>query len=161
MSRRTSQFPLNRDQVRDLLERAGIQPTQQRVDIAHLLFQRPQHLSADQVLEQVNRHYGHVSKATIYNTLGLFVRHGLINEVSIEPDRTLFDSNTSEHHHVYDLDTGELSDLPAGCLAIQGDLGLPEGTRVEGLDVVVRVRSGAGREGAAPPSRQDRGFHLD
>lgn len=126
-----------------MLERFGIQPTQQRIDIAHLLFQRPQHLSADQVLAQVNAAYGHVSKATVYNTLGLFVRHGLINEVLIEPDRTLYDSNTADHHHVYNMDTGELSDIPAGRLAIQGDLGLPEGTEIEGMEVVVRVRSRA------------------
>lgn len=128
-----------------MLERFGIQPTQQRVDIAHLLFQRPQHLSADQVLAQVNTAYRHVSKATVYNTLGLFVRHGLINEVLTAPDRTLYDSNTSDHHHVYNLDTGELSDIPAGRLAIQGDLGLPEDTEIEGMDLVVRIRSRHGQ----------------
>ena len=141
MNQRNDNFPLERSQVRAMLERFGIQPTQQRVDIAHLLFQRPQHLSADQVLAQVNTAYRHVSKATVYNTLGLFVRHGLINEVLTAPDRTLYDSNTSDHHHVYNLDTGELSDIPAGRLAIQGDLGLPEGTEIEGMDLVIRIRS--------------------
>lgn len=141
MNERVHGFPLERDQIKVMLERFGIQPTQQRIDIAHLLFQRPQHLSADQVLAQVNAAYGHVSKATVYNTLNLFVRNRLINEVLIEPDRTLYDSNTSDHHHVYNLDTGELSDIPAGQLAIRGDLGLPENTEIEGMDVVVRIRS--------------------
>ena len=124
-----------------MLERFGIQPTQQRIDIAHFLFQRPQHLSADQVLAQVNATYGHVSKATVYNTLNLFVQNRLINEVLVEPDRTLYDSNTSDHHHVYNMDTGELADIPARQLAIRGDLGLPEGTEIEGMDVVVRIRT--------------------
>lgn len=141
MSERADRFPVERDEVRAMLSRFGIQPTKQRIDIAHLLFQRPQHVSAEQVLDGVNAVYGHVSKATVYNTLNLFVRYGLINEVLIEPDRTLYDSNTSDHHHVYNLDTGELSDIPAGRLAIQGDLGLSEDTEIEGMEVLVRVRS--------------------
>lgn len=135
------QFPLDREQVATLLEDHGILPTQQRVDIAHLLFQRPQHLAAEQVLAQVNADYGHVSKATVYNTLGLFVRRGLVREVLIEPGRTFYDSNTRDHHHVYNLDTGELSDIPASTVEISGDPGLPSGTRVEGLDLVIRVRN--------------------
>lgn len=138
------QFPLDRDQVAALLEDYGILPTQQRVDIAHLLFQRPQHLAAEQVLAQVNADYGHVSKATVYNTLGLFVRRGLVREVLIEPGRTFYDSNTRDHHHVYNLDTGELSDIPASTVEIRGDPGLPTGTRVEGLDLVIRVRNERG-----------------
>ena len=133
-------FPLNRDEVSELLESHGILPTQQRIDIAHLLFQRAQHLAAEQVLAQVNDAYGHVSKATVYNTLGLFVRRGLVREVLIEPGRTFYDSNTRDHHHLYNVDTGELCDIPARSVEIDGDLGLPEGTEVEGMDLVIRVR---------------------
>ena len=149
MTKKHHHFPLDRDAVRAMLTGAGIQPTQQRIDIAHLLFQRPQHLSAEQVLARVNDGYGHVSKATVYNTLNLFVRQGLISEVLIEPDRTLYDSNTADHHHVYNVDTGELADIPAGRLAIQGDLGLPEDTEIEGMEVLVRVRGRPG-ETASP-----------
>lgn len=140
MSELKRQFSLNRDQVSDLLEEHGILPTQQRIDIAFLLFQRPQHLAAEQVLAQVNDCYGHVSKATVYNTLGLFVRCGLVREVLIEPGRTFYDSNTRDHHHLYNVDTGELCDIPARSVAIEGDLGLPAGTEVEGMDLVIRVR---------------------
>lgn len=134
-------FPLDRDQVAALLERHHILATQQRVDIAHLLFQRPQHLAAEQVLAQVNATYGHVSKATVYNTLGLFVRRGLVREVVIEPGRTFYDSNTHDHHHIYNVDTGELSDIPASSVAIDGGPTLPAGTEVEGMDLVIRVRN--------------------
>jgi len=134
-------FPLDRHQVASLLERHGILATQQRVDIAHLLFQRAQHLAAEQVLAQVNATYGHVSKATVYNTLGLFVRRGLVREVLIEPGRTFYDSNTHDHHHIYNVDTGELADIPANCVAIDGAPALPAGTQVEGMDLVIRVRN--------------------
>ena len=137
----TYNFPLDRYEVSALLERHGILPTQQRIDIAHLLFQRAQHLAAEQVLARVNADYGHVSKATVYNTLGLFVRRGLVREVLIEPGRTFYDSNTRDHHHLYNVDSGQLSDIPASSVHIDGDPGVPNGTEIEGMDLVIRVRN--------------------
>jgi len=134
-------LPLDREQVSQLLEDHGILPTQQRIDIAHLMFQRPQHLAAEQVLGQVNRRYGHVSKATVYNTLGLFVRRGLVREVLIEPGRVFYDSNTRDHHHVYNVESGQLSDIPASSVNIEADPGILDGTEIEGMDLVIRVRN--------------------
>ncbi|MDX1609826.1 MAG: transcriptional repressor [Halofilum sp. (in: g-proteobacteria)] len=142
MTHSTHKFPLDRDEVGTLLESHGILPTQQRIDIAHMMFQRPQHLAAEQVLAAVNERYGHVSKATVYNTLGLFVRNGLVREVLIEPGRVFYDSNTRDHHHVYNVDSGELSDIPASSVDIKADPHLPRGTRIEGMDLVIRVRNG-------------------
>ena len=144
MMQEERQFPMSRERVAELLYEHGILPTQQRVDIAHLLFQRAQHLAAEQVLAQVNAAYGHVSKATVYNTLGLFVRRGLVREVLIEPGRTFYDSNTRDHHHLYNVDTGDLSDVPASSVQIDGDPVLPAGTEVEGMDLVIRVRNSGG-----------------
>lgn len=141
-------YPLDREEVGALLEAHGILPTQQRVDIAVLLFQRAQHLAAEQVLAQVNSHYGHVSKATVYNTLGLFVRKGLLREVLIEPGRTFYDSNTRDHHHVYDVDTGELEDIPASSVRIETDPAMVGASEVEGMDLVIRVRRHHERSGA-------------
>ncbi len=141
MTQPAHKLPLERDEVARLLDEHGILPTQQRIDIAHLLFQRPQHLAAEQVLARVNERYGHVSKATVYNTLGLFVRRGLVREVLIEPGRVFYDSNTRDHHHVYNVDSGQLSDIPASCVAIEADPGLPAGTEIEGMDLVIRVRN--------------------
>ena len=141
MTHPAHKLPLDREEVARLLDQHGILPTQQRIDIAHLLFQRPQHLAAEQVLARVNERYGHVSKATVYNTLGLFVRRGLVREVLIEPGRVFYDSNTRDHHHVYNVDSGQLSDIPASCVAIEADPGLPAGTEIEGMDLVIRVRN--------------------
>ena len=64
-----------------------ILPTQQRLQIAQLLLVRDQHLSADQVLELVNATGSRVSKATVYNTLGLFAHKGILREVNVDPSR--------------------------------------------------------------------------
>jgi len=146
-------YPLDRDQVSDLLEAHDILPTQQRVDIAYLLFQRAQHLAAEQVLAQVNSHYGHVSKATVYNTLGLFVRKGLLREVLIEPGRTFYDSNTRDHHHVYDVESGDLSDIPASSVAIRTDPSVLGEADIEGMDLVIRVRRSGQRDDTDPEAR--------
>jgi len=57
------------------------------------MYERDQHLSADAILERVNLDASttNVSKATVYNTLKLFVREGILREVAIDPQRILFD----------------------------------------------------------------------
>lgn len=126
-----------------LLLRRGITPTQQRRHIARILFARPQHLSAEQILERVNCEQHLASKATVYNTLGLFARKGLVREVVVDPSKIFYDSNTGLHHHFYNTDTGELEDIEAGCLAIDQLPRLPKGTELDGVDVIIRVRSKA------------------
>jgi len=134
-------YPLDKAGVVELLQRYGIMPTQQRIDIAHYLFQRAQHLSAEAVLAGVNARRERVSKATVYNTLGLFVRNGLVREVLIEPERVFYDSNTRPHQHIYNIDTGELSDLRDGSVQVRQLPTLPEGTEIDSLEVIIRVRN--------------------
>ena len=123
------------------LRKVGITPTQQRVQIAEILFSRPRHMSADQVLAVVNRDGPIASKATIYNTLGLFARKGLLREVIVDPSKVFYDSNTAVHHHFFNVDTGELTDIPSDDLILTRMPELPEGTESVGIDVIFRIRS--------------------
>jgi len=128
-----------------MLKSHGILPTQQRLLIARVLFGRNQHLSADQVMHQVNGSRDRVSKATVYNTLGLFARKGLVREVIVDPSRVFYDTNTGEHHHFYNIDTGELRDIDAGEIRIDTLPELPAGTTAQGVGVIIRV-STAGQQ---------------
>ncbi len=132
---------LNKEKVAELLQSRGITPTQQRVEIGAILFSRPQHLSAERVLQLVNQGSAQVSKATVYNTLGLFAEKGLVREVIVDPTKVFYDSNTHPHHHVYDVTTGQLSDIGADEVAVSRLPELPEDMTVEAVEVVVRVRS--------------------
>jgi Fur family iron response transcriptional regulator len=132
---------LDRREVIDMLQRHEVTPTQQRVEIAQMLFARPQHLSADQLLAQVNSESNHVSKATVYNTLNLFASKGLVREVIVDPSRVFYDSNTSQHHHFFNVDTGELTDVPLPTLSMEQLPSLPQGTVAAGVDVIIRLRS--------------------
>ena len=138
---RTSHY--TRDNIGDLLRAHGINPTHQRIEIAHALFSRGEHLSADQVLATVNDRHSETSKATVYNTLNLFLEKKLIREVIVDPNKVFYDPNTAPHHHFYNVDTGELTDIDAGPIAISGLPQLPDGMVTEGVDIIVRVRSTA------------------
>ena len=132
---------LSTEKVTELLQSREITPTQQRLQIGAILFSGPQHFSAEQVLQLVNQGGAQVSKATVYNTLGLFAEKGLVREVIIDPAKTFFDSNTEPHHHIFDVSTGELSDVSAEDIALSRLPDLPENVSVESVEVVVRVRS--------------------
>jgi len=122
------------------LEASGIYPTPQRVKIAQVILPKQQHMSADNVLQAVNMAESSVSKATVYNTLGLFASKGLVREVIVDPSKVFYDSNTSTHHHFYNVDTGELSDIGADDLLIDRLPAMPEATELDGVDVIVRLR---------------------
>lgn len=141
MSLSSIQFPLAPAAIRELLLAAGIQATAQRVRIAEVLYAGAQHLSAEQVRQRVSEAGERVSKATVYNTLGLFAARGLIREVIVDRGSVFYDSTTAHHHHFYDVDRGELTDIPPEALALQGEPALPDGTRLEGVDIIIRVRS--------------------
>jgi Fur family transcriptional regulator, iron response regulator len=136
-------WPLSKSEVINLLERHDIIPTQQRVEIAQVLFARPQHLAAEQVLSLVNQEQSVASKATVYNTLGLFANKGLIREVIVDPTRIFYDPNTNQHHHFYNVDTGSLMDIKDEQVTIANFPNPPEGTVTEAVDVIVRVRNSA------------------
>ena len=131
---------MQQEKTADQLRAHGINPTNQRIKIAQLLFSRREHLSAEEVFALVNGESARVSKATVYNTLGLFAARGLVREVIADPERVFYDPNTTPHHHFYDTTTGKLMDIPAEEVQISALPALPEGMRMEGVEVIVRVR---------------------
>lgn len=134
-------FPLARDGVVSLLRQFDISPTRQRVEIAEYLFQCHQHLSADQILEGVTDLGAHVSRATVYNTMGLFSRKGVVREVLIDRERVFYDSNLEDHQHLYNIETGELTDIYDADLIGIAVPNLPDGCKVVATDVVFKVSS--------------------
>lgn len=129
--------------ISDFLADHGIKPTRQRVAIATHMFEQDQHLSADVILDRVNKDPSttNVSKATVYNTLKLFVRAGILREVAIDPQRILFDTNTHNHHHVLNVETGEIRDIQPLDIDLSHFSELDNCESIHGVDLVVKVRS--------------------
>ena len=134
-------MPYTRDALVEILRRHDINPTHQRIEIALALFARGEHLSADQILAIVNDRHSETSKATVYNTLNLFLEKKLIREVIVDPNKVVYDPNTEPHHHLYNVDTGELTDIDASRIEVSGLPQLPDGMVTDGVDIIVRVRS--------------------
>lgn len=138
-------FDRQNDSVSQTLRSHGVIPTAQRVQIGRMVLTRPTHFSAEQLYEQVNESGGYVSKATVYNTLGLFVEKGLLRQVLVDPSKVFYDSNMAPHHHFYDVESGELADIEASDIQIGALPEAGEGVEIEGVDVVVRIRRSADR----------------
>ena len=130
-----------RERAAGILESRDITPTPQRVEIARILLARPQHLCAEQVLCALKDGELAVSKATVYNTLGLFAEKGLVREVIVNPSKVFYDSNCSDNHHFYDVDSCTLTDIDAREIVVDALPDAPQGKVVDRVDVIVRVRS--------------------
>ena len=131
---------MQRAEIMVEFERCGILATPQRLEIAGLLLERPQHLSAEQIIEQLRQGGSGVSKATVYNTLNLFVERGLIKECIVDPERRFYDSNTRAHHHFYDVDTGQLTDIAHDLIKFAELPELPADGSVDQVEVLIKVR---------------------
>jgi len=129
----------------DVLERmrgAQLRPTRQRMALAKLLFENEsRHVTAETLHAEALGEGIQVSLATIYNTLHQFTGAGLMREVVVDPGKTYFDTNMTEHYHFYFPETGALVDIPEGDLDISKMPALPDGTEVGRMDVVIRLQN--------------------
>ncbi len=119
---------------------AGLRPTRQRLALGALLFGAgDRHVTAEELhLEAVNAGE-RVSLATVYNTLHQFRQAGLLRELAVDGTRIYFDTNTSNHNHYFVESAGELVDIPAGSIRVDGLPEPPPGMRIAHVDVVVRL----------------------
>ena len=145
-----------------------LRPTKARIRVGMLLLESPKHLSAAQVYLGSPKHlsanqkclsadrthisanqifdwlteHGHcISKATVYNTLNVFAKHGVVNEVAVDPTRMYYDSTTSPHHHFYNTDTGQLTDIPRENISVENIPRLPDNTEIEDLEIVIKIKN--------------------
>jgi len=125
--------------LKKLLRTHHINPTQQRLEIASILFNKHQHISADQVLDILSRANKRVSKATVYNSLGLFAENGLLREVIVDPTKVFYDTNTSQHHHFYNTSTGKLEDIGSDEILIHKLPSQPKGTKIDSVEIILKI----------------------
>ncbi len=133
------------------LRAAGVTPTLQRMAVASVLLSQAAHMTAEQVMAQARERLPDLSRATVYAVLQLFVQKGLLKELPIDGAATVYDSNTSPHHHFYDVVTGEVADLPLDQLQVLGVDRALAGLELAGVDVIVRVRGLSQAARAAAP----------
>lgn len=125
----------------DRLKSVGLRPTRQRMALAKLLFEGPdRHISAEKLHDEALRENIRVSLATVYNTLHQFTEAGLLREVVVEPSRSYFDTNTTNHYHFFHTKSATLSDIPDDAVELSGLPDAPAGTEIERVDIIIRVK---------------------
>lgn len=127
------------------LQSAGLRATPKRIAIGGLLFDgADRHVTADDVAMIARKAGVRVSLATVYNTLNQFVAAGLMKRITLDTDRTYFDTNVSEHHHLFFEEDGMLHDIPGDTVRVEGLPEIPSGSKVRCVEVIVRM-SGDGK----------------
>jgi Fur family transcriptional regulator, iron response regulator len=123
----------------------GIQPSAQRVAVAEYVLHTNEHPSADEVFARVRKRLPVLSRATVYNTLNLFVAKGLLKELILAEGKVVFDPKTDAHHHFIDDVTGLIHDVPWDAVRVHEVDKLP-GLKVREYQVVMRGSASRARE---------------
>lgn len=131
----------NKTDLVEKLRASGLRPTRQRLALGKLLFSgMDRHVTAEGLHAEAVKAGAQLSLATVYNTLHQFTGAGLLRQVSVDNDRTYFDTNTGEHHHFYFKDRDLLADIPGEAVRIDGLPRAPHGTEIECVEVIVRLK---------------------
>jgi Fe2+ or Zn2+ uptake regulation protein len=141
---------MSRD-VAAVLREHGIQPSAQRLAVAEYVLATCDHPSAEEVLQEAQRNLPMISRATVYNTLNLFVQKRLLREHVLAAGRTVFDCNMAPHHHFVDEATGDIHDVPWEALSVDR-IGRLTGYDIREYMVVLRGT----KRPARPPQKRRR-----
>ena len=128
----------------DKLRTSGLRPTRQRLKICEVLFNRDKtfHFTINDLAKNISEKLNEkISLATIYNTVHAFKDKGYLKEITINSDKSYFDTNITSHHHFYDEDTNQLIDCnnnEIGKVKIKNNI---TGKKISSVEVLVRVAS--------------------
>ena len=126
------------------LRETGLRPTKQRVKICEVLFNREKtfHFTINDLVKKISEELNEkISLATVYNTVHSLQKKGYLREISINSDKSYFDTNTTVHHHFYDEDTHQLIDCDENEIENVNVKNNITGKKISSVEVLVRVAS--------------------
>ena len=123
------------------LENDGLRPTKQRMILTKLLFEKgKRHVSAEELYDEVRKEDRKISLATVYNTLKQFTKLGIIKEIVVDQNKSLYCNNNKSHYHLYIEDEGKVVDIPTENINLDVP-SIPACLNLHNIDVIVRVRT--------------------
>ena len=128
----------------DRLKLSGLRATKQRLAICKMLFGRSEtfHFSIENLKKIFEKNTkNRISLATLYNTVNAFRKNGYLKEISLKGNKTFYDTNTKNHHHFYDEDTGKLIDIKSEDVLVSKVSRIPNGKKIREIEVTVRIAS--------------------
>ena len=126
------------------LRNSGLRPTKQRLKICEVLFntEKTFHFTINDLSKTISEKLSEkISLATVYNTVHAFKKKGYLKEISINSDKSYFDTNTSIHHHFYDEDTNELIDCNENDIDSINIKNNSTGKKINSVEVLIKVAS--------------------
>tara|TARA_Y100001970_G_scaffold267922_1_gene358500 strand:+ start:1668 stop:2084 length:417 start_codon:yes stop_codon:yes gene_type:complete len=132
----------NNNDFTDKLRSSGLRPTKQRLQICKILFDRKEtfHFTVNSLSKIIEKKFNsRISLATVYNTIQSFKKKGFLKEISINADKSYYDTNISNHHHFFDENSKELIDLnPNDVGKINIKKNIP-GKKINSVEVLVKI----------------------
>ena len=126
----------------DRLRSSGLRPTKQRLALCKVLFDRKEtfHFTINNLKKKIEKSTkSKISLATVYNTVHAFKNKGYLKEISLQGNKTFFDTNSKSHHHFYDQDTGDLIDIKNEDINVSKLPSAPKGKKIKDIEVTVSV----------------------
>ena len=126
------------------LRELGLRPTKQRVKMCEVLFNREKtfHFTINDLVKKISEELNEkISLATVYNTVHALQKKGYLKEISINSDKSYFDTTTTVHHHFYDEDTHQLIDCNENEIENVNVKNNITGKKINSVEVLVRVAS--------------------
>ena len=128
----------------DKLRNSGLRPTKQRLQICEVLFntEKTFHFTINELEQKIKDKIDNkISLATVYNTVHAFKKNGYLKEISLQGNKTFFDTNSTSHHHFYDQDTGNLIDIKNEDIAVSKLPTIPKGKKIKKVEITVSLEN--------------------
>ncbi|MBT4680020.1 MAG: transcriptional repressor [Flavobacterium sp.] len=126
------------------LRSSKLRPTRQRISIAEFLFNREKtfHFTIENLNKNINKkdNLENISLATIYNTVEAFKKAGHLKEILTNNNTSYFDTNISSHHHFYDDQTNELTDINFNDIEVTKVPHAPKGKKIKNVEVIISLQ---------------------
>lgn len=86
--------------IADKLRSEGYKVTPQRVAIYHVLHGSHEHPTAEMIYQNLREEHPSMSLATVYKTMEIFEKIGVVRVLDMGDDRSRYDWDTTKHSHV-------------------------------------------------------------
>ena len=129
------------DKYEKLYRKLNVTPTKQRLDLAHLIFEKKQHFTAAELIGKAEINNLNISMATVYNTLSLLEDKGMLKTINIDNELKFYDTNLEDHHHLYNTTMSTLTDIAHDKVVFAELPELPKNLEIESAELLIKAHN--------------------
>ncbi len=103
------------DKLKNMLINHKIRPSIQRLMIFEYMEGNKEHPNVEKIFNALVDKIPTLSRTTVYNTMELFEKHGLVQALNIEENETRYDAYVEPHIHFKCIKCGNIYDIDYDC----------------------------------------------